>query len=187
MTDSSGPRRDEPQVPQPPSTTSQDPTRPLPKATTPVPAQPPVAAQTPMPSQAPGASYPPGFEPGAESASAGSDAGAVRQEGVPARPSAKERVARRPVLAGFAGGVLIALLGFGGGFAVGHAVDGDGDGDGGRIAMEGGDRPAFGEGGPGGRLDQDGERGDQDGDQDGDRLSPDGLPTPTDENPDTDT
>ena len=165
MTQTGAPQRDEPRDPQP---------------------APPMWVEPAKP----GAYYPPGFEPdgAAPAVGAASRDGAAPVGGtapgafasVDNTAGRKRTLGRRPVVAGVVGGVLIDLMGFGGGFAVGTLTGGD-DGDQfppglSRLA------PPAGEGYPG---------GDQDGDVDGgpgQRLAPlGGLPDAGNHKSDTDT
>ena len=149
MTDASGPQNDEPRDPQPTPPMWVEPTQ-------------------------PGATYPPGFEPGASEASPadgiwGSPGSGYSDPAADGATEPKRAASRRPVVAGVVGGVLIALLGFGGGYAVSH-VGGD---DGGQFSTQGVSRLL-----PPGEGHGDGD-GDGVGDGDGDggpgqRLAPGG-------------
>ena len=132
MTDSSGPRHDEPQ----------DPATPAPRWVEPTP---------------PALFYPPGFEPGAPESGEGYDV-----FDLPApydeRPTFKDRVAGRPVLAGVVGAAFVALLGLGGGYVVGNLTGGHDDG---QLASQvtgqpGTGLPGLGDDGRGERVDDGG-------------------------------
>jgi len=117
MTDPSGTRPDA----QPEPARSE----PVPAATVPIAAAQAAPSQPAQPSAetllSPPPPPPPGGYVGTSSASPGGYAG----HPAPARPTAAQRFRRRPVLAGVVGGVLVALLAFTGGLAVGRGLWGD--------------------------------------------------------------